>query len=309
MGHIPVLLQEVIALLNIQDDGTYVDCTLGGGGHTRTILEHLGPRGRVIALEQDPRTLAATQLQLKDFGDKIEYIQGNFRNLQQYLGSLGVLSVNGLLFDLGVSSFQLDEKERGFSFHQEAVLDMRMDPGLKISAKELVNQSSEIELTRIIRDYGEERWARRIARFIVDHRNRKPIVTTTELVEIIKAAIPASARRSGPHPARRTFQALRIAVNDELGALRDALIQAISCLSIGGRIIVISFHSLEDRVVKEVLRQGVSPCECPVDFPECRCGRQPYLRLLNRKPIQPGLEELKVNPRSRSARLRGAEKI
>ena len=309
MGHIPVLFQEVMQMMAIQAEGIYVDCTLGGGGHTRGILERLGSRGKVIALEQDPETMVCTQSRLKDLGNQVVYIRGNFRYLKRYLDTLEIKGVNGVLFDLGVSSFQLDQKERGFSFHAEADLDMRMDPTNPYSAKALVNEATQQELTRFIREYGEERWAQRIAHFIVRQREQKPITTTLELVEVIKAAIPAAARRKGPHPARRTFQVLRIAVNDELGALRAGLEQAITCLAPRGRMCIISFHSLEDRIVKRVLREGVSPCICPVDFPECRCGKKPLLHLLNRRPIQPGAEELKANSRARSARLRGAERI
>jgi len=309
IGHIPVLLKEVLELLNLQNDGIYVDCTLGGGGHTQQILKKLGPRGMVVGIDQDPRTLAITKAKLSIYSERVKFVQGNFRYLKMYLNQLGIAQVNGILFDLGVSSFQLDEGERGFSYQQDAVLDMRMDPQNPISAQDLVNQSSEDTLAQIIRDYGEERWARRIAKFIVAERNKKPIKTTTELVEVIKDAIPASARRTGPHPARRTFQALRIAVNDELKVLQEALNQAIECLAPGGRLVVISFHSLEDRVVKDTFRQQANPCECPPDFPVCRCGKQPVLRLITRKPLLPSADELRINPRSRSARLRSAEKI
>jgi 16S rRNA (cytosine1402-N4)-methyltransferase len=309
IGHIPVLLKEVLELLNLQNDGIYVDCTLGGGGHTQQILKKLGPRGLVVGIDQDSRTLAITKAKLSRYSERVKYVQGNFRYLKMYLNQLGIAQVNGILFDLGVSSFQLDEGERGFSYQQDAVLDMRMDPQNPILAKDLVNQSSEDTLAQIIRDYGEERWARRIAKFIVAKRNQKPIKTTTELVEVIKDAIPASARRTGPHPARRTFQALRIAVNDELKVLQEALNQAIECLAPGGRLVVISFHSLEDRLVKDTFRQQANPCECPPDFPVCRCGKQPVLRLITRKPVLPSADELRINPRSRSARLRSAEKI
>ncbi|NLC07486.1 MAG: 16S rRNA (cytosine(1402)-N(4))-methyltransferase RsmH [Syntrophomonadaceae bacterium] len=309
IGHIPVLLKEVLELLNLQNDGIYVDCTLGGGGHTQQILKKLGRQGLVVGIDQDPRTLAITKAKLSIYGERVKFVQGNFQHLKMYLNQLGIARVNGILFDLGVSSFQLDEGERGFSYQQDAVLDMRMDPQNPISAKDLVNQSSEDTLAQIIRDYGEERWARRIAKFIVAKRNQKPIKTTTELVEVIKDAIPASARRTGPHPARRTFQALRIAVNDELKVLQEALNQAIECLAPGGRLVVISFHSLEDRVVKDTFRQQANPCECPPDFPVCRCGKQPVLRIITRKPVLPSADELRINPRSRSARLRAAEKI
>ena len=308
-GHVPVLLEEVIKYLAIQSDGVYVDCTLGGGGHAQEILNLLGPQGRLIGIEQDPYTLAVTKAELSKFENKVDFIQGNFRDLRSHLDQLGINKAHGILFDLGVSSFQLDNGERGFSYQQEAPLDMRMNPQNPISARELIHQSSEKELTKIIRDYGEERWARRIAQFIVERRSRESISTTTELVEVIKAAIPAAARRTGPHPARRTFQALRIAVNDEIGVLHEALGQAIACLFPGGRIAVISFHSLEDRVVKDTFRQAADPCKCPSDFPVCCCGRSAVLRLITRKSVQPSIEEIEINPRSRSARLRVAEKI
>ncbi len=308
-GHVPVLLEETLKLLALRADGIYVDCTLGGGGHTQAILGRLGPQGQVIGIEQDPATLDATRNKLNKFGDQVRFIPGNFRYLKTYLNQLGISQVHGIIFDLGVSSFQLDNGERGFSYHQAAPLDMRMDPQSPLSAWEIVNQYSELELTRIIREFGEEKWARRIAHFIVEGRSRQPIDTTTELVEVIKAAIPAAARRTGPHPARRTFQALRIAVNDELGILPGALGQAIDCLKPGGRIVVISFHSLEDRVVKDTFRLAANPCTCPPDFPVCCCGKPVVLRIITRKPIQPSAAEIERNPRSRSARLRAAEKI
>jgi 16S rRNA (cytosine1402-N4)-methyltransferase len=282
---------------------------LGGGGHTQAILNRLGPQGQVIGIEQDPATLAATRNELNKYGGQVRFIQGNFCYLKTYLNQSGISQVHGIIFDLGVSSFQLDNGERGFSYHQAAPLDMRMDPQSPLSAWEIVNRYSELELTRIIRDFGEEKWARRIARFIVERRSRQPIDTTTELVDVIKAAMPAAARRTGPHPARRTFQALRIAVNDELGILPGALNQAIDCLRPGGRIAVISFHSLEDRVVKDTFRLAANPCTCPPDFPVCCCGKPAVLRIITRKPIQPSAAEIERNPRSRSARLRAAEKI
>lgn len=307
--HIPVLLKETIEFLNIKYEGVYIDCTLGGGGHAREILKHLGPRGRLIGIEQDPLILAVTQDKLSDYKEKIEFIQGNFRNLQIFLKKLDITQVDGVLFDLGVSSFQLDEGYRGFSYQQVAKLDMRMDPQGPISAWDLVNRRSEEELAKIIRNYGEERWAARIAHFIVERRMQKPVDTTAELVEIIKKAIPASARRTGPHPAKRTFQALRIAVNDEIEAFREALEQSFSCLTPGGRVVVISFHSLEDRIVKQSMQKAANPCICPPDFPVCSCSLKPSLRILTRKPVTPSSEEIRINSRARSARLRAAEKI
>ena len=251
MGHLPVLLWEAIEQLKIKKDGVYVDCTLGGGGHARAIAERLDVTGRLIGIDQDPRAIAEARAGLAGVRPRVDLVTGNFRNLRAYLQRLGVDRVDGVLLDLGVSSFQLDDAGRGFSYWEDAGLDMRMDPQTEVSAAHLLNRASEQELTRILREYGEERWAPRIAQFIVRRRQQAPIDSTLQLVEIIKAAVPAAARRKGPHPARRTFQALRIAVNDELGALAEVLAAAIEVLNRGGRLVVISFHSLEDRIVKQ----------------------------------------------------------
>ncbi|MDH7478860.1 MAG: 16S rRNA (cytosine(1402)-N(4))-methyltransferase RsmH [Syntrophomonadaceae bacterium] len=309
MGHLPVLLGEAIEQLKIKKDGVYVDCTLGGGGHARAIAERLDETGRLIGIDQDPRAIAEARAGLAGVRPRVDLVTGNFRNLRAYLQRLGVDRVDGVLLDLGVSSFQLDDAERGFSYWEDAGLDMRMDPQTEVSAAHLLNRASEQELTRILREYGEERWAPRIAQFIVRRRQQAPIDSTFQLVEIIKAAVPAAARRKGPHPARRTFQALRIAVNDELGALAEVLAAAIEVLNRGGRLVVISFHSLEDRIVKQKLLKAARPCECPPGLPLCSCGAKPLLKLITKKPVTPSPEEVASNPRSRSARLRAGEKL
>jgi len=307
--HVPVLLQEVLEGLAIRPDGTYVDCTVGGGGHALEILRRLGPRGRLIGLDQDEEALTAAAKRLARYGDQVRLVKTNFERIAQVVDELGVGPVDGVLMDIGVSSHQLDEAERGFSFHREAPLDMRMDRSNPVSAATIVNQWPEEELARIIREYGEERWAGRIARFIVQARKRAPITTTTELVEVIKAAIPASARREGGHPARRTFQAIRIAVNDELGALERGLEGALQVLAPGGRLAVITFHSLEDRLVKQTFARWINPCVCPPGAPVCVCGRRPLAKAVTRKPVTASAAELAENPRARSAKLRVVEKL
>lgn len=304
--HLPVLLQEVLDGLRPYTGGRYVDCTVGGGGHSRAILEASGPTGRLLGLDQDPAALRAAADTLAPCGSRATLKKANFRRLLETAREAGFDQADGVLFDIGVSSPQLDEGERGFSFHQDAPLDMRMDPDGPVTARDLVNELEIPDLTRILQDYGEERWARRIAEFIV--RNR-PLETTGQLVEVIKAAIPAAARRSGPHPARRTFQALRIAVNDELGALEEGLGQALELVRTGGRVAVITFHSLEDRIVKQTMQDWARGCICPPDLPVCVCGRKPRARLVTRKPVTAGEEEVSRNPRSRSAKLRVAEKL
>lgn len=307
--HISVLLKESINGLNINPQGIYVDCTLGGAGHSTEILRRLGPGGRLIGLDQDPAAIANAEQRLQRFAGRFQAVRANFVGIKQVLAELGISTVDGVLFDLGVSSYQLDTPERGFSYMHDAELDMRMDPDQPTSAKELVNDLSEEELTNIIRKYGEERWAKRIASFIVRERQRRPITTTGQLVEIIKAAVPANARREGPHPAKRTFQALRIAVNNELGILKGAIQGAVQVLKPGGRICVITFHSLEDRIIKDTFKELANPCTCPPSFPVCNCGKQPQVKIITNKPIEPGAEELAYNPRARSAKLRIAEKL
>lgn len=307
--HVPVLLQEVLEGLAIREDGTYVDCTIGGAGHSLEILRRLGPRGRLIGFDQDEEALAAAQQRLAPFLDQVRLVRTNFQRIAQVVDELQIGPVDGVLMDIGVSSHQLDEAERGFSFHQEAPLDMRMDRSNPVSAAVVVNQWPEEELARVIWEYGEERWAKRIAQFIVQARERAPLRTTTDLVDVIKAAIPAGARREGGHPARRTFQAIRIAVNDELGVLQRGLEGALQVLAPKGRLAVITFHSLEDRLVKQTFARWVNPCTCPPEAPVCTCGKKPLVRHVTRKPVTASPAELEANPRARSAKLRVVEKL
>ncbi|MDQ0168630.1 MULTISPECIES: 16S rRNA (cytosine(1402)-N(4))-methyltransferase RsmH [Paenibacillus] len=313
--HITVLKEEATEGLNIKQDGIYVDCTLGGGGHSSVIASKLGPGGRLIALDQDDWALDNAREKLAAYGDRITLVKTNFRDLEQVLKELdipqkdGVPQVDGILYDLGVSSPQFDEGERGFSYNHDAPLDMRMDQDAFLTAKEIVNEWPENEIAQILYRYGEEKFSRRIARVIVDKRSQSPIETTGELVELIKEGIPAAARRTGGHPAKRSFQALRIAVNDELGAFEEGLHQAVRCLAPGGRVSVITFHSLEDRICKQIFSSYLEKCTCPPDFPLCVCGGKGTLRLVNRKPMIPTESELAENSRARSAKLRVAEKL
>ncbi|HHY36557.1 MAG TPA: 16S rRNA (cytosine(1402)-N(4))-methyltransferase RsmH [Firmicutes bacterium] len=306
--HKPVLLAETIAWLRCIPGGIYIDCTLGGGGHAAAILERIKPGGRLLGIDRDPAALEAARRRLAPYGAMVSFIQGNFRDLAHLIAPLGVQEVDGILFDLGVSSPQLERAERGFSYHQDGPLDMRMDPRQTITAAHLVNELPQEELARILWEYGEERWAARIAQFIVAARKRAKLKTTGELVAVIKQAVPAGARKEGPHPARRTFQALRIAVNEELDSLAPALETAVQLLKPGGRLCVISFHSLEDRIVKRTFHRLARGCTCPPEFPACVCGRQPLLEVLTRRPVIPTAEEVQENPRARSAKLRVAEK-
>ena len=307
-AHEPVLLNECMESLAIRPDGVYVDGTLGGGGHSSNILMRLGEHGRLIGIDRDGDAIAAATARLN--GDRrFTALRGNFHDVRALLGAIGIERIDGMLLDLGVSSYQLDEGSRGFSYHADAPLDMRMDRSQAISASTIVNEYSQQELARVIRDWGEENWAVQIARVICDRRKAHPIETTGELVDVIDAAIPAKVRRrDGSHPARRTFQALRIEVNDELAPLRAALEDAAGMLSPGGRLCVIAFHSLEDRIVKQTFRTLQNPCVCPPSFPVCVCGRKPLGRQLTGKPITAGAEELERNPRSRSATLRVFER-
>ena len=305
----PVLANEVIERLLWRRDGVYVDATVGGGGHARLLLEHAGPEARLVAIDQDPRALKAARKALSDRAAQVVFIHSNFVHLQRVLLERELVPVDGILFDLGVSSPQLDVAERGFSYRHDAPLDMRMDPTAEVTAADLIATLSEDELTKILLEYGEERWAKRIAKFIVEERRHRPITTTGHLVEIVKAAIPAGARRVGPHPARRTFQALRIAVNRELEVLEKALVDAVNVLRPGGRVAVISFHSLEDRIVKNIFGQLATGCNCPPDLPVCISGKQAELKILTRRPIVPTEREIAANPRARSAKLRVAEKV
>ena len=294
--------------LAIRLEGVYVDGTLGGGGHSAAILERLGPGGRLIGIDRDGDAIAAATARLGG-DERFTALRGNFHDAAELLGALGVRRIDGMLLDLGVSSYQLDEGARGFSYHADAPLDMRMDRSQALTARTVVNEYSQEELARVLREWGEENWAVQIARVICDRRRAHPIETTGELVDVIDAAIPAKVRRrDGSHPARRTFQALRIEVNDELGPLKQALEDAARLLSPGGRLCVIAFHSLEDRIVKQTFRTLQHPCVCPPSFPVCVCGRRPLGRQLTGKPITASPEELERNPRARSATLRVFER-
>ena len=308
--HLPIMLRECLEGLNIRSDGTYLDCTLGGGGHSSEIRRRLST-GQLIGIDRDAEAIAAATKRLDAVeGGSFRALRGNFHDARQLLASCDVRALDGVLMDLGVSSHQLDERERGFSYHGDAPLDMRMDTRQTLSAREIVNRWSEDNITRILTDYGEEKWARQIARVICDRRAQNPIETTSQLVSIIDAAIPRKFRpKDGSHPARRTFQALRIAVNDELTPLDAAIRDLTDMLRPGGRICVITFHSLEDRIVKNCFRNLANPCTCPPGLPVCVCGKKPVVRLITRKPITASQEELEKNPRARSASLRVAEKI
>lgn len=303
--HIPVLLNECISNLEIKPDGIYVDGTLGRGGHSEKIAEKL-QTGRLIALDRDETAIREAGERLAPFGEKVTIVKANFRDIGEVLDELQIDKVDGMLFDLGVSSPQLDDGERGFSYMADAPLDMRMDRSEALSAWNVVNEWPKEELERIIRDYGEERFARQIAANIV---SKRPINTTFELVNVIKSSMPAKALREKQHPAKRTFQAIRIAVNDELGSLADMLDTAMERLKPGGRLCVITFHSLEDRIVKSAVKAREDGCTCPPEFPVCVCGFKQTVRRVTRKPIIPTDEELKINPRSRSAKLRVIEKL
>ncbi len=307
-SHVPVLLEECIRGLNIRPDGVYVDGTLGRGGHSLEIAKRL-TTGRLICIDRDQAALDAAPERLAGHMDRVTLAHGNFAELNTILDGLGVTRADGMLFDLGVSSPQLDDAARGFSYMQDAPLDMRMDQTDTLTARTVVNQWPQEELRRILYQYGEERYAPAIAGAIVRARGQAPIETTAELVEIIRSAMPAQALREKQHPAKRTFQAIRIAVNDELGAVERVVPAAVDRLAPGGRLCVISFHSLEDRIVKTALAQAARGCVCPPDFPVCVCGRKPQVKLVSRKPIEAGADELERNPRARSAKLRIAEKL
>ena len=306
-GHKPVLLDECLEGLAVRPDGIYVDGTLGRAGHSLEIVKRL-TTGRLIALDRDMTAIEAARERLADYRDRVTLVHSNFSQLEQVLRDLDIPLVDGMLFDLGVSSPQLDEAERGFSYMQDAPLDMRMDTSAALTAREVVNTWSEEELRRILFDYGEERYASRIARAIVRRRAERPVETTLELVECIKGAMPPQSLREKQHPAKRSFQAIRIAVNGELDVLPPMLEAAAKCLRPGGRLAVITFHSLEDRIVKQKLRELATGCTCPPEFPVCVCGRKPQMILINRKPVTASPEELEKNPRSRSAKLRVAER-
>lgn len=306
--HKPVMLNEVIDSLKIRPEGTYVDGTLGGAGHSSQIARRLSGEGRLFGFDQDAAAIEAATRRLEPYKDRVSIIRSNYSEMRERLSELGVRSADGILLDLGVSSYQLDDAQRGFSYRADAPLDMRMDQRQKLSAREVVNGYSIEELTKVIREYGEERFARNIAKHITAEREKKPIETTGELISIIKAAIPAKAREGGGHPAKRTFQAIRIEVNRELDVLSDSLDGMIDLLADGGRICVITFHSLEDRIVKEAFRRNENPCTCPPEFPVCVCGKKSKGHVITRKPIIPSEEETEENPRSKSAKLRVFER-
>ena len=306
--HVSVLLEECIEGLNIKPDGIYVDGTLGGAGHSSRIAEKL-TTGRLIGIDRDPVALKAAGERLAPFGDRVRLVHSNFCELDKALDDLGITGVDGILLDLGVSSPQLDDGQRGFSYMVDAPLDMRMNGQDSLDAKQIVNHWSYEELKRILYDYGEERFAPRIAAAICKRREEKEIETTLELVDIIRGAMPASALREKQHPAKRSFQAIRIAVNDELGSVERVMQKAIPRLNPGGRLAVITFHSLEDRIVKQAMAEAAKGCTCPPEFPVCVCGKKPRVKLITRKPIVSGEEELERNPRARSAKLRICEKL
>ena len=306
--HTSVLLNETIDALRIRPDGIYADGTLGGGGHSYEICRRLSVGGRLIGFDRDAAAVEAAGKRLGEFGERVTIIRDNYSEMAARITQLGIPSVDGILLDLGVSSYQLDDAERGFTYREDAPLDMRMDRRQELTAREVVNTWDITELTRILREYGEERFAGRIASRIGRERETHPIETTGELTRIVKEAIPAKARAAGRHPARRTFQAIRIEVNGELDVLRESLGGMIDLLSPGGRICVITFHSLEDRIVKDAFRKAEQPCICPPEFPVCVCGRKPKGRVITRRPVIPGEEEMERNPRSKSAKLRVFER-
>lgn len=306
-SHVSILLKECMDGLDIKPNGIYVDGTLGGGGHTFKLIQFIS-EGKVIGIDQDQDALEAATKRLAIFGEKFIPVHNNYSNLLEVLETLEIKKIDGFLLDLGVSSYQLDEAERGFSYMNDGQLDMRMNQEDAFSAYDVVNTYSEDELTQIIREYGEENWANRIAKFIVEARSEKPLESTFELVEIIKNAIPASARKDGPHPAKRTFQAIRIEVNNELKIIEKAIEDAVSVMNKGGRVAIITFHSLEDRIVKNTFKKLAQGCVCPPEFPVCICNNKPKVKIISRKPILPSEREITENPRARSAKLRIAEK-
>lgn len=307
-AHKPVLYQETIEALRIKPDGIYVDGTLGGGGHSFGILQQLSQEGRLIGIDRDEDAIRAASERLAPFAGQAVIVRGNYEDMPAILRGQGIAGADGILLDLGVSSYQLDEAERGFSYREEAPLDMRMDRRDERSAYDVVNGCTEMELFHMIRDYGEDRFAKNIAKHIVAERQKAPIRTTTELAEIVRQAIPAKLREGGGHPAKRTFQAIRIEVNRELDILKDSIDGLIDLLNPEGRLCIITFHSLEDRIVKTAFRRAEDPCICPPDFPVCVCGRKPKGKVITKKPIVSAAEELAENPRAHSAKLRVFEK-
>ncbi|MBR4027580.1 MAG: 16S rRNA (cytosine(1402)-N(4))-methyltransferase RsmH [Lachnospiraceae bacterium] len=308
-NHYSVLLKETIEYLHIKSDGIYVDGTLGGGGHAYEVCKQLSEKGRFIGIDQDADAICAATERLLPFQDKVTIVRRNYSNMKQVLEELGIKKVDGIVLDLGVSSFQLDTPERGFTYRSEdAPLDMRMDDRQTLTAKDIVNEYSEMELFRIIRDYGEDKFAKNIAKHIVNARKKAPITTTGQLNEIIRAAIPMKVQATGGHPSKRTYQAIRIELNHELDVLKDTLDEMIELLNEDGRICIITFHSLEDRIVKMNFKKNENPCTCPSHFPVCVCGKQSKGKVITRKPLLPSDEELEVNSRSKSAKLRVFER-
>lgn len=306
--HTSVLLEETVEQLQVKENGIYVDGTLGGGGHAWHIAGKLSKQGRLVGIDQDDAAIAAAGERLKEFADKVTIVRSNYSGMKEVLEELAITKVDGILLDLGVSSYQLDNLERGFSYKYDVDLDMRMDRRAAVSAKEIVNEYGEMELFRIIRDYGEDQFAKNIAKHIVRARQERPIQTTGELNDIIKAAIPAKMRASGGHPSKKTFQAIRIECNHELDVLRESLDRMIGLLNPGGRFCIITFHSLEDRIVKSAFRKNENPCTCPSNFPICMCGKKSQGKVITRKPILPSQMEMEQNKRSKSAKLRVFEK-
>ena len=302
--HVSVLLQETVDGLNVKPDGIYVDGTLGGGGHSYEVCTRLGAKGSIIGIDQDEAAIEAASIRLKDFGEKVTIVRSNYCDMKSRLHELGIDKVDGLMLDLGVSSYQLDTADRGFSYREDAPLDMRMDQRSEMTARDIVNDYSEMDLYRVIRDYGEDKFAKNIARHIVRERAKRPIETTGELTEVIRHAIPMKFQKKTGHPAKRTCQAIRIELNRELDVLRDSLDDMIDMLNPGGRLCIITFHSLEDRIVKSAFKKNENPCTCPSDFPVCVCGKVSKGRVITRKPILPSEEEMEVNSRSKSAKLR-----
>ncbi len=302
--HRSVLLEETVNGLNIRPDGIYVDGTLGGGGHAYEICRRLGDKGSIIGIDQDEAAIEAAGIRLKDFGEKVTIVRSNYCEMKSVLHGLGIDKVDGIVLDLGVSSYQLDTAERGFSYREDAPLDMRMDRRQTMTARDIVNDYSEKDLYRVIRDYGEDKFAKNIAKHIVIEREKRSIETTGQLTEIIRGAIPMKFQKKSGHPAKRTFQAIRIELNRELDVLKNSLDEMIDLLNPGGRLCIITFHSLEDRIVKSAFKKNEDPCTCPKDFPVCVCGKVSKGSILTRKPILPGPEEMEENSRSKSAKLR-----
>lgn len=303
-SHVSVLLDETIRELDIKEDGTYVDGTLGGAGHASHVCEKLSEKGRFIGIDQDEDAIKVSSERLAKYGDRVTIVRDNYSNIQKVLGDLEIDKVDGIVLDLGVSSYQLDAADRGFTYREDVKLDMRMDRRKDLTARDIVNNYSEFDLYRIIRDYGEDKFAKNIAKHIVANRQEKPIETTFELNEIIKNAIPMKVRKKGGHPSKKTYQAIRIELNKELEVLENTLDQMIEMLKPGGRLCIITFHSLEDRIVKNIFRRNENPCTCPPSFPVCMCGAVSKGKVVTRKPILPSEEEMEHNSRSKSAKLR-----